>query len=64
MNLGLSARLTVVAMLATGAAFASPLTDVYKRVHTSVVVLETVQKDIDISAPGQTMTVGGLGSGV
>jgi S1-C subfamily serine protease len=60
----MSARLTVVTMLVTGTASASPLTDIYQRVHTSVVVLETVQKDIDVSIPGQAVTVGGLGSGV
>jgi len=64
MHFGMSARLTVVAMLVTGTASASPLTDIYQRVHSSVVVLETVQKDIDVSIPGQAVTVGGLGSGV
>ena len=40
------------------------MTDIYQRVHTSVVVLETSQKDIDVPVPGQAVTVGGLGSGV
>jgi S1-C subfamily serine protease len=37
---------------------------VYKRVQGSVVVIETVQKDLDFQSPGQPVSVGGLGSGV
>lgn len=54
----------VVVAIATGAALGSPLTDVYKRVQGSVVVVETEQKEIDAELPGQVLSVGGLGSGV
>jgi S1-C subfamily serine protease len=54
----------VVTAMATGAALGSPLTDVYKRVQGSVVVIETEQKDLDTALPGQLVSVGGLGSGV
>jgi S1-C subfamily serine protease len=54
----------VVAAIATGAPLGSPLTDVYKRVQGSVVVVETEQKAVDAELPGQVLSVGGLGSGV
>ena len=43
---------------------ASELTKLYKRVQSSVVVIETTSKDVDVAMPGQPVTVGGLGSGV
>ena len=47
-----------------GTAWGSPLTDVYKRVQSSVVVLQTTQKDFDTAISGQMVTSQGLGSGV
>jgi S1-C subfamily serine protease len=51
-------------LVAAGASWGSPLTDVYKRVQSSVVVLQTTQKDFDAAFPGQMVTSQGLGSGV
>jgi len=49
---------------AVGSSSGSPLTEIFQRVHTSVVVLETMQKDVDPAFPGQAVTSEGLGSGV
>ena len=56
----LAAGAALVALPALG----SPLTQVFQRVQSSVVVIETAQKDIDPGFPGQVVTVGGMGSGV
>jgi S1-C subfamily serine protease len=56
----LAAGAALVALPALG----SPLTEVFQRVQSSVVVIETAQKEIDPGFPGQTVTVGGMGSGV
>jgi S1-C subfamily serine protease len=42
---------------------ATDLSEVYKKVRASVVIVETTQKEVDPLAQGQLMSVGGLGSG-
>jgi S1-C subfamily serine protease len=54
----------LMTLLTFGASWGSPLTDVYKRVQSSVVVLQTTQKDFDTAISGQMVTSQGLGSGV
>jgi len=49
---------------ASAFAASSALTDAYRRVKSSVVVIETKQKDIDRSTSVGLVSVGGLGSGV
>jgi S1-C subfamily serine protease len=56
--------LLIAAVAVAGSALGSPLTEVYKRVQASVVVIETTQKDVDAASPGRPVSVGGLGSGV
>jgi len=59
--------LTVVLLLPAGfsdAAAEESLSDVYNRVHLSVVVIETTQRDVATLGPEMPVAVGGVGSGV
>ncbi len=46
------------------AAQASEIGDIYNKVKSSVVIVETTQKDVSPFGMGQLTSVGGLGSGV
>jgi S1-C subfamily serine protease len=56
----------IVALLAAGsvAAQAASVADVYKRIKSSVVVIETEQREVDPVVGVNLVRVGGLGSGV
>ena len=55
---------SVSILVLAGSAWASPQTRIYKEVRSSVVIIQTTQKDIDPAMPGQAVNVEGLGSGV
>ena len=61
-------RIVVVAALcglsALHASYAEDVADVYEKVNTSVVVIETTQREVGSSGTGQLVEFGGLGSGV
>ena len=59
-----SVFILVLAVTLAAPASASELTKIYKRVQSSVVVIETMSKEVDISMPGRPVSIGGLGSGV
>jgi S1-C subfamily serine protease len=59
------AFLVLVCLVCAGApAVADQLTDAYRSVKSSVVVIETKQKDVDPTTSVGLVSVGGLGSGV
>jgi len=43
---------------------AIPLSNLFKQVRPTVVVIQTIERGISIEKPGETVTSGGLGSGV
>jgi len=43
---------------------AVPLSNLFKQVRPTVVVIQTIERGISIEKPGETVTSGGLGSGV
>jgi S1-C subfamily serine protease len=60
----LTVPLMLLAGLVGSAVAAESLSEVYNRVHLSVVVIETTQKDISTLGPEMPVTIGGVGSGV
>ncbi len=63
-TINLTVGVALAALVSVPTAFAAEIADLYDQIKASVVVIKTESREVSPVAPGQLMSVGGLGSGV